>query len=151
LPPDWAAFRQADATEAMEIESRDPELVALLAVRASASLRADALTGELPASPPDQAAQADAERQARVQSLLEQQPWGRPAQHGPDGDVIEEAVPPSLTAQLELHGLDPELAASEQAKQQPAPTGVELRERQEHRLQQEAALRHQSLVAGLRR
>jgi hypothetical protein len=150
LPQDWAAFRQANPSEAMAIESRDSELVALLSGRASASLRADALTGELPATPPDAEAQADAERQARVRFLLEQQPWGRPASYGADGQVIE-AVPPSITAQLELSALDPETAAREQAKHRPAPTSTELFEQQERQRQQEAALRFQSLVAGIRR
>jgi hypothetical protein len=52
MPQSWAGFRDKNNTEAMEIQRRDPELVALLSGTAGAALRADALSGALSPSAP---------------------------------------------------------------------------------------------------
>ena len=41
MPQNWAGFRDRNNTEAMEIQAKDPELVALLSGTAGAALRAD--------------------------------------------------------------------------------------------------------------
>ena len=51
LPTDWQSFSRDNMVEASQIAQRDPELVDLLSGKASAGLRADALSGNFSAVP----------------------------------------------------------------------------------------------------
>ena len=107
LPSDWAAFRQANPSEAIAMESRDPQLVSLLNNTCSATLKADALSGKFSPVAPDVAATAEQNRQGQIQQLMDRNPWGS-----------EKGDAPSLTAQMQLAQLDPQLYEREMAKHQ---------------------------------
>ena len=54
MPASWDQYRTANASAALSIEARDPELVSLLKGTASATLRADALSNALSPVPPNE-------------------------------------------------------------------------------------------------
>ena len=82
----------------MEIEAVDPQLVALLNGTASASLRADALTGKFSAVAPTAEEVNKANRQARIQELWDSKPYA-------EGRMV------NMAAALELDQLAPEVGA----------------------------------------
>ena len=53
LPTNWRQFEAENFAQAQHLRKVDPDLVALLSGNASASLRADALTGKFSQVPPD--------------------------------------------------------------------------------------------------
>ena len=82
----------------MEIEAVDPQLVALLSGNASASLRADALTGKFSAVAPTAEEVAKSQKQARIQELYDAKPYR-------NGQMV------LMSAALELDELAPEVGA----------------------------------------
>ena len=103
LPSDWRTFERNNATEALNIRTRDPEIVDLLSGQAGASLRADALSGAISPVAPTQQEIDKAQRSDRLQFLANAKPFGG---RKPDGSIIE----PNITLQLELCSLDASLA-----------------------------------------
>ena len=71
LPTDWNQFKSKNATDALLIEQKDPELVSLLNNTAPANLRADALSGDLKQSAPDPVQRQEQQRRAEVQDLFD--------------------------------------------------------------------------------
>ena len=56
LPEDWGKFASKNLELAVRVDQQDPELAMLLSGKAPASLKADALAGQLSHQAPDQAA-----------------------------------------------------------------------------------------------
>ena len=69
LPANWEEWRSNNTSLAMEIQARDPQLVALLSGSASAGLRADALSNAFSPVPPSAKESADIAKSKLVQSL----------------------------------------------------------------------------------
>ena len=103
LPSDWESFARQNVGEATKIETADPILVSLLSGKAPAGLKADVLQGRFPEKAPDQAAIQSAEKQQRIQELVNSKPWA-------NGRVM------NLTAALMLEDLAPDVAARERRK-----------------------------------
>lgn len=148
LPSDWAGFRQANPSEAMAIEVRDPELVSLLNNTCSATLKADALGGKFSPIAPDPEVMAAQSRKAEIQRLMDSNPWGTK-----DAYVdrrYQEGTAPNQTNQLLLAQLDPALYAKQMAKHNPQPTAEEQAVMQQERAEREAAARLQSIQHSAR-
>ena len=73
LPENFASWKAANATEALQLQRQDPELVSLLNGTAPASLLADALQGHLSPIPVSQEQRASDARKAEMQALMTQQ------------------------------------------------------------------------------
>ena len=125
LPTDWHSFYRDNMVEASKIAQRDPELVQLLSGKASAGLRADALSGKFSAVPPDYEQQQRQEAYEQKQAILKK--W------------MGEAT---LTDRLMLAQMAPEEAAKLEAKN--APTEAELIERRRQQAMQEQQGRQES-------
>lgn len=104
LPSSWSEFERANITEAMEIRTRDSEIVELLSGKAGAALRADALSGAISPVAPTQEEIANTNRSSRLQELADAKPFGG---RNADGSIIA----PNITQQLEVSALDSNLAA----------------------------------------
>ena len=123
LPTDWHSFYRDNMVEASQIAQRDPELVQLLSGKASAGLRADALSGKFSAVPPDyeqQQRQAQYEQKVALLKKFE------------EGEA-------TLTDKLRLAELAPEEHAKWEAKKAPSEEQV-FRLRQQQAAQQQEAL-----------
>ena len=103
LPSSWSEFERSNVTEAMEIRTRDREIVELLSGKAGARLRADALSGAISPVAPTQQEIANTNRSDRLQELADAKPFGG---RRPDGSIIA----PNITQQLEVCALDATLA-----------------------------------------
>jgi len=103
MPTDWASFQRDNPSEAVSIRMKDAELFQLLSGTASATLRADALSGALSPVTPDPQKLADEQRQATLQSLADSKPFG-----GRDADG--NPIAPNFTKQMELAALNPKWA-----------------------------------------
>ena len=103
LPRDWDEFAKSNLKLSEQISQADPELVSLLAGTANATLRANALSGQFSATPPDPEKRQHAEKQDTIRQLIEMQPWQ-------NGRVVH------LTAALMLEDLAPETARKERRK-----------------------------------
>ena len=95
MPTNYSEWRSANATEAMLLSRKDPELVALLTGTANAELLADTLQGLLSPTPVSEAERADQARKAEAQSLY-------------DASKSEEGL--NLTQKIRLQSAFPELA-----------------------------------------
>ena len=141
LPTDWDAYRRTNQTEAVKIAARDPDLVALLSGTASGSLRADALTGKISATPPAEGEVDDEARNRRVQEIIAAKPFGTADN------------PPNLTLQMELRHLSPQVAdmvAANHAREFPE---MSLRERHQQQLRMvelDAQRRRESIALAAR-
>ena len=126
LPTDWHSFSRDNMVEASRIAQRDPELVQLLAGKASAGLRADALSGKFSPVPPDYEQQQRQAAYDQKMALLKKVESGEA----------------TLTDRLMLAEMAPEEAAKLQAKN--APTEAELIERRRQQAMQEQQGRQES-------
>lgn len=141
LPMDWNDYRRKNQTDAVKIAARDPELVALLSGTASGSLRADALTGKLSATPPAEGQVDDEARNKRVQQILAAKPWG------------SETNPPNITLQMELRHLAPQvadMAAATHARENPPPTAAERFHLEQRMREHDAQIRRESIALAAR-
>jgi hypothetical protein len=128
----------------LRLQAIDPQLVSLLAGTAGAGLRADAITGDFSSVPPDPEAIAEQQRQARIEELMAQAPWGTQSHYDSAGQLVGGSEP-CLTAQLELAVLAPEIYAQQQALHQPQPTAEAIHAQREATAQAEATARLQSM------
>ena len=103
LPTDWDAFARDNLSQASKIKSNDPQLVQVLSGEAPAGLKADVLQGRFPEKAPDPSLQQSAEKQRRIQQLVDSKPWA-------NGRIT------NLTNALMLEDLAPSVAASERRK-----------------------------------
>lgn len=138
MPTDWATFERANPGEALNIRTVDNELFQLLSGTASATLRADALSGSISPVTPDPQKIADEARREKLQSLVDSQPFG-------GTDAEGRPIPPNLTKQLELAALDPTLAAKFK-QQSSAPVGDFDAEAQ--RVAQQKAATQRAIIAS---
>ena len=95
MPTNYSEWRSANATEAMLLSRKDPELVALLSGTANAELLADTLQGLLSPTPVSEAERADKARKAEAQALY-------------DASRSEEGL--NMTQKIRLQSAFPELA-----------------------------------------
>ena len=109
LPPSFQSFREQNVSEAFAIQQKDPELCVVLSGEAPAGLVADVLSGQWPEVAPTQEQRQQESAQAELQNLYNRQPWGG---LDPNGNPIE----PSITDQLKLAALSPELAERSRAE-----------------------------------
>lgn len=133
LPTDWAQFAATNLTAAQAIESRDPQLVALLTGNAPAGLLADALSGNFPDTPPAAIDSATAAKQHAAE-LVEQlgNPWATGSH--------------SVTGQMQVMAVDPQLAVRLQKE-----AGVVTQADRDAAEQQRQAALQQALIDGQRR
>lgn len=103
MPTDWGSFQRENPSEAVSIRIKDPELFELLSGTASATLRADALSGSLSPVTPDPQQRAEEATRATVQSLVDSKPFG-------GRDVDGNAIAPNITEQMKLVALNPDAA-----------------------------------------
>ena len=125
LPNDWASFARDNNVEALNIERADPELVSLLKGTASAGLTADAIEGKLSAQPVPYEDRIQAQKQARMQELADNNPY----KSG------------NMTEALEVQAMNPELAArlkKEAGIGQPENISSDIHQRQAQAQVQEA-------------
>lgn len=99
MPTDWASFQRTNSTEALLIRDKDPELFQLLSGSASATLRADALSGSLSPVTPDPQKIAAEDLRKTVQSLADSKPFGGRDENG-------RIIAPNFTDQMKLVALD---------------------------------------------
>ena len=95
MPTNYSEWRSANATEAMLLSRKDPELVALLSGTANAELLADTLQGLLSPTPVSEAERADQARKAEAKALY-------------DASRSEEGL--NMTQKIRLQSAFPELA-----------------------------------------
>ncbi len=69
MPDDFHDFSDRYLTESMLIRQQDPELVSILLNTASADVKADVLTGKWDVVGPTEKQQAEAAKQAEMQSM----------------------------------------------------------------------------------
>ena len=137
MPTNYSEWRSANATEAMLLSRKDPELVALLTGTANAELLADTLQGLLSPTPVSEAERADQARKAEAQSLYE-------------ASKSEEGL--NLTQKIRLQSAFPELAKKvmqETAVAQPTEEQQLQQQRQDaaHIADVKAASRARSMAA----
>ena len=137
MPANYSEWRSANATEAMLLNRKDPELVALLSGTANAELLADTLQGLLSPTPVSEAERADQARKAEAQALY-------------DASKSEEGL--NMTQKVRLQSAFPELAKKvmqETAVAQPSEEEMIQRQRQEAAYQAEvkAESRARSMAA----
>ena len=102
----------------LQLLNRDPELHQLLSGAAPAELELQVITGtwaDIAETPQQRQEQATA---ARIAELVAMTPFGSQGSYAEDGSYTP-GLPTSLTAQMELQSLAPELAAQLQAAVQP--------------------------------
>jgi len=136
LPRDWDEFAKSNLKLSEQISQDDPELVSLLRGTANATLRANELTGQFSATPPDPEKAKQDEKQETIRQLVEMQPWQ-------NGRLVH------MTAALMLEDLAPETARKERRKAGfMNPDEVDEQKKKEH----EASMRrlHQMEADGLR-
>ena len=135
LPENFASWEAANATEALQLQRQDPELVSLLNGTAPASLLADALQGALSPVPVSQEQRASDARKQEMQGLYDQ-------------SKTDEGL--NLTQRVRLKSAFPELA-DKIARENPAPTYSEadVAARARQAAQQEAELRRESRARSM--
>ena len=134
MPEDFHDFSDRYMTESMLIRQKDPDLVAILSGTASANLKADVVSGKFDVVGPTEEQQSEAAKQAEIQRLFDAKPF----------------VTGSLTEQMQLRALSPELAAQEEqaAIQQSGRSAHTEKEMLQIQAAQKEA-RHMSLLKGI--
>ena len=131
LPSDWQTYARNNMQESIEISRRDPELVALLQGSASATLRADALSGKFSAVPPDWQQRERQEAFDRKQEIIKRLDSG-------EGTITDHMI---------LESEAPEEYARLKAKHGPTPEQVQQQQRQQA-IQQQESLRESKARAN---
>ena len=109
LPSNFQSFRDQNTSAAFAIQQKDPELCTLLSGEAGAGLVADVLSGNWPDVAPTMEQRQQESGKAELQRLYDAKPWG-------GQDANGNTIAPSITDQLKLAALSPELAERARAE-----------------------------------
>ena len=109
LPSNFQSFREQNVSAAFEIQQKDPELCTLLSGEAPAGLVADVLSGNWPEVAPTIEERQKEAGEAELQRLYDAKPWS-------GLDANGKPIEPSITDQLKLAALSPELAERSRAE-----------------------------------